>query len=94
MHSQLRLTLQQTNFKGICEENAKLEEQLTSIKHQNLNLQTKIGEEEDEKSTIESKDYEPPKMKRIGGGFIPPNSVVQSIPLRQLGRAQTSDLRK
>jgi len=59
-------------------QNAQLQKQLTSILNLNQSLQTKVvAEQSAESCTIDSKEHDPPKMKRIGGGFIPPSSVHQ-----------------
>lgn len=80
--------------------NAQLQKQLTSILNVNQNLQTKMVTEQSEQScTIDSKEQEPPKMKRIGGGFIPPSTNQGSRPKnsnlgeRDLKRNLSSQLR-
>ena len=55
---------------------SELQKQLTTILNLNQSLQTKVLAEERETLTIDSA-HEPPKMKRIGGGFIPPSTVHQ-----------------
>ena len=55
-------------------ENDILEQKLTSVINFNQTLQTKYKEEEEEPASI----IEPPKMKRIGGGFVQPvNTNIQ-----------------
>ena len=69
MDQQLRQTIQSKRDQ-MKEENVKLQKQLTHIKNANQNLNNLIIEE-DSTITIESVK-EPPKMKRIGGGYLPP----------------------
>ena len=52
-------------------ENQKLEKQLTNLTNMNRNFKPQVVEEESS-MTIESQNREPPKMKRIGGGYLPP----------------------
>ena len=80
MHQQLLQEEMQQTLRSKREDarahNAELQKQLTTILNLNQSLQTKVLAEERESLTIDS-THEPPKMKRIGGGFIPPSTVHQ-----------------
>lgn len=53
-----------------------LQKKLNEILNQNMNLQQKMKKDEKQ---LELTERNPPVMKRVGGGYIPPPSPLQNV---------------